>query len=628
MPESVPFSLSHRRTAGLTPETPTVAAELKKRGYKTAAIGKWHLGLAEKCRPNANGFDYFYGFLAGCIDYYSHIFYWGMNGRQNPVHDLWENDREVYADGEYFTDLISEKAVGYIAENSGADEPFLLYLGYNAPHYPMHAPKKYTERFAYLPWERGIMAAMISAVDDGVGNIINELKRRGIFDNTIIYFQSDNGPSRETRNFLDDTYNPYYGGTAGNFKGQKFSLFEGGIRVPALICWKDMIPSGQVISEPCIAADIFPTVLTVADGEKYPGESDGKDIMPILTGCKNFERGNIYWELGKQTAIRSGGYKLVINGQLSEGEPPQDPLFLSNLIDDPSESVNLASSMPELAAELKKDAEEWRARIESRWETIPQRIAEEAKNRSSDGIGNVIEIGPGIGALTFELVKKYDFVTAFEIDNDLKIIHEDIFASIKNLKIEYVDIMKIRLSEYISNNLAVKKADICANLPYYLTTPIVTSLIECKKHIGSVTVMVQKEVADRLCADEKDKNNYGAISLFIKYHCEAKKLFNVSPGNFIPQPKVISTVVNLKIREYPFINTKNEELLFKIIRASFEQRRKTLANSLKAAFSDIEKYKITDIIKKVTDNENIRGEELSLAKFGSVCDEFVMNQIF
>lgn len=251
---------------------------------------------------------------------------------------------------------------------------------------------------------------------------------------------------------------------------------------------------------------------------------------------------------------------------------------------------------------------------------IPQRIAEEAKKYSSGDIENVIEIGPGIGALTFELAERYNFVTAFEIDKDLKIIHEDIFASVENLNVEYADVMKIRLSEYIFHNLEGKRVDVCANLPYYITTPIITGLLECKKYINSITVMVQKEVADRLCADEKDKKNYGAISLFIKYHCEAKKLFNVSPGNFIPQPKVISTVINLKIREEPFVKTE-EDLLFKIIRASFEQRRKTLVNSLRPAFSDIEKYILTDIIKTTTNNENIRGEELSLVQFAAVCDK-------
>ena len=166
----------HRTASGLTPQVPTIAAALKKLDYRTALIGKWHLGLKEECRPMRNGFDHFYGFMAGCVDYFSHVFYWGMaDGHSNPTHDLWDDDREVNEEGKYLTDLITEKAVEEIREASREDRPFFLYVGYNAPHYPMHAPKKYRDRFSHLPWDRAIMAAMLSAVDDGVGAILDEL---------------------------------------------------------------------------------------------------------------------------------------------------------------------------------------------------------------------------------------------------------------------------------------------------------------------------------------------------------------------------------------------------------------------------------------------------------------------
>ncbi|MCL2665563.1 MAG: sulfatase-like hydrolase/transferase, partial [Defluviitaleaceae bacterium] len=147
----------HRRAAGLTAETPTLASALKKIGYDTACIGKWHLGLAPQCRPLANGFDYFYGFMSGCIDYYSHNMYW--NSFDTIVHDLWKNNDEIYENGKYFTELISEKAVQYINNQTKTNKPFMLYLGYNAPHYPMHAPQKYVDRFSHLPWDKRIMAA-------------------------------------------------------------------------------------------------------------------------------------------------------------------------------------------------------------------------------------------------------------------------------------------------------------------------------------------------------------------------------------------------------------------------------------------------------------------------------------
>jgi len=358
-----------RTTTGLTGECPTIAAALKKEAYDTAHIGKWHLGLAPQCRPLSNGFDYFYGFMAGCIDYYSHIFYWGMaDGKTDPTHDLWENNDEVYNNGYYFTDLISDKAVEYIRTQSRASKPFYLYLGYNAPHYPMHAPPKYMDRFAHLPWDRQVMAAMISAVDDGLGAIMDELERRGQTENTIIVFQSDNGPSRESRNWLDGNPDPYYGGSSGKFKGHKFSLFEGGIRVPSIISWPGHIPSEQVINEPVVSMDYFPTLLKFAGGDPALYKLDGLDITPVLCERVPSPHKEIFWEMDKQTAIRQGRYKLVLNGVLVENGPVTEEVFLSDLESDPGEQKNLASEKPELTASLKAAAENWRRELEENWE--------------------------------------------------------------------------------------------------------------------------------------------------------------------------------------------------------------------------------------------------------------------
>lgn len=142
----------NRKEMGLLPEVPTIAKGLKKLGYRTALAGKWHLGSTPECRPENHGFDEWMGFLSGCIDYYSHIFYWGMaDGSTNPVHDLWENSKEINEDGRYFTDMVSQYAVEYIREKAKYDSPFFLFIGYNAPHYPMQAPKKYTDRFSFQP---------------------------------------------------------------------------------------------------------------------------------------------------------------------------------------------------------------------------------------------------------------------------------------------------------------------------------------------------------------------------------------------------------------------------------------------------------------------------------------------
>ena len=359
----------HRKATGLTPEAPTIATAVRDLGYQTAMVGKWHLGLDEKCRPNQNGFDYFYGFMAGCIDYYSHVFYWCMaDGHTDPTHDLWENDHEFYDNGRYFTEMVSEKAVEKIREMNESDAPFMMYVAYNAPHYPMHAPRKYLDRFPHLPWDRRIMAAMLSAVDDGVGQITDELKRLGIYEDTIIFFQSDNGPSRESRNWMDGRGDPYYGGLPGGLKGHKFSLFEGGIRVPGIFSWPGHIPAGQVIDEPCAAMDVFPTLLTIAGGDPAKYELDGLDISDVLMNGGKTPHEEIYWEMEMQTAIRQGNYKLVLDGQLIEGEPPQDPVFLSDLSVDPSETTNLAAQYPALTEEVKEKALAWRARLEANWD--------------------------------------------------------------------------------------------------------------------------------------------------------------------------------------------------------------------------------------------------------------------
>ena len=209
---------------------------------------------------------------------------------------------------------------------------------------------------------------MISAVDDGVGQIRDELERLGIEEDTLIFFQSDNGPSRESRNWMDGRGDPYYGGLPGGLKGHKFSLFEGGIRVPGIFSWPGHIPAGQVIDEPCAAMDVFPTLLSIAGGDPAKYELDGLDITDVLMNGGKTPHEEIYWEMEMQTAIRQGNYKLVLDGQLIEGEPPQDPVFLSDLSADPSETTNLAEQYPELTAELKEKALSWRARLEENWD--------------------------------------------------------------------------------------------------------------------------------------------------------------------------------------------------------------------------------------------------------------------
>lgn len=336
----------HRTATGLPPQVPSLATALKGLGYRTGMFGKWHLGLAEGSRPQEHGFDQWFGFMAGCIDYYSHIFYWGMGGGNDPLHDLWENGREVYANGRYFTEMITERAVQFIRGAAQAPEPFFLYVPFNAPHYPMHAPAEYLDRFRDLPPDRRIMAAMLSAVDDGVGRIVAELQRQGALEDTCIFFQSDNGPSRETRNWLDGCRDPYYGGTAGKLKGHKFSLYEGGIRVPGILSWPARIPAGRVLDGVGVAMDVFPTFLRAAGGDPARYELDGSDLTGMVVNGAPSPHADVFWEMGKQTAVRRGRWKLVLGGQLVEGAPPEDAVHLSDLDEDAGERLNLKDAYP------------------------------------------------------------------------------------------------------------------------------------------------------------------------------------------------------------------------------------------------------------------------------------------
>ncbi|MCC7494570.1 MAG: sulfatase-like hydrolase/transferase [Fimbriimonadaceae bacterium] len=372
----------HRQATGLDESTPTLATALRAEGYRTAQVGKWHLGVAPESRPDRCGFDSWFGFLAGCIDYYSHIFYWGVGGGQNPVHDLWDNGQEVWRNGEYFTDLVTQRAVASIEQFARTPEqPFFLYLGYNAPHYPMHAPPEYLDRFPGLPWDRQIMAAMLSSVDDGVGAVVAALQRAGLRDDTLIFFQSDNGPSRESRNWLDGTPDPYYGGTAGGLKGHKFSLYDGGIKMPAILNWPAQVPAGQVIDEVGVAMDIFPTILRACGGDPSRYDLDGLDVLPVFTSQAASPHELIGWEQGHQTALRHGPWKLVLDGQIVEGVCPEDAVHLSDLRVDPGEQVNLAAQQPALCEQLVGWARNWRADLDRQWEerqTAPGRLTSHA----------------------------------------------------------------------------------------------------------------------------------------------------------------------------------------------------------------------------------------------------------
>ncbi|MDQ4213381.1 sulfatase-like hydrolase/transferase [Microbacterium sp. ASV81] len=354
-----------RGTPGL-PAQPTLASRLQEEGYRTGIFGKWHLGVGEGYRPLDRGFERHFGFLAGCVDYYSHIFYWGQG--LNPVHDLWDDEREVYDNGRYLTEVLTDKAVAFIADN--AADPFFCYVPFNAPHYPMHAPAEYVDRFPELPDDRRIMAAMISAMDDGVGRILDALEEAGIADDTIVFFSSDNGPSTESRNWLNGEEIDYQGGSTGGLRGNKGSLFDGGIRVPAIIAWPSALPQGAEWSEPGAMMDLLPTVLEAA-GAPAAADADGTSVLAALRELEPLpEERTLFWEYGPQLAARRGPWKLTLSAREHLGGRFQlGSAMLANLDEDPAEAEDLSAQHPEIAAALRAEVEAWAKTFD--WDPAP-----------------------------------------------------------------------------------------------------------------------------------------------------------------------------------------------------------------------------------------------------------------
>ncbi len=343
------------RSPGLSLNRVTLAEVLKKTGYKTAAFGKWHLGAAEGYLPNDRGFDQFFGHLEGTLDYFSHMYY--LSRAPRPFHDLWRNTEEVWEEGNYMTHLITREAVQFIQDNK--DQPFFLYVAFNAPHQPLHMPREYLDRFSHLDPQRQRMAAMLAVVDEGVGKIISQLEQSGLRDNTVVFFMSDNGGANNAKNFLSNEPEQfYYGANNGGLRGHKGSVFEGGIRVPACISWPGMISQGLVIDEPGSGMDIYPTFLKIA-GAGYPGYPlDGHDIIPLLSNGTKSPREFLFWEYAGQHAIRKGKWKLSLNTMLDfRREGPQ--VFLADLETDPGETHNLSDQYPKLVQELRTQFDSW-----------------------------------------------------------------------------------------------------------------------------------------------------------------------------------------------------------------------------------------------------------------------------
>ena len=251
-------------------------------------------------------------------------------------------------------------------------------------------------------------------------------------------------------------------------------------------------------------------------------------------------------------------------------------------------------------------------------QSVPERIAKEGTGIENCG---VLEIGPGIGTLTACLCKNAKKVVAVEIDDSLIPVLDYTLAEFDNVTVLHADILKTPLQPLMDTYFSdCDCVYVCANLPYYITTPILMALLESGLPFEYITIMIQSEVADRLCAKAGSKE-YGAITAVLKYYGEAEKLFKVSAGNFIPAPKVDSTVVRIRLhKQKPYV-PKDEETLFKTIRAAFEQRRKTLPNALSAGFPEIPKETLTALIEECGHRPDIRGERLDIADFVALADK-------
>ncbi len=325
------------------PRTELMLPEMmKQQGYKTAVLGKWHMGDAPELAPNERGADYFYGFTGGGFSY------WGINtDKKNPGKQIMENTTVVPpSKTTYLTDDLSDKAVDFI--NANKDENFYIYLAYNAPHSPFHAPQKYLDRTKHISnaW-RSVYAAMILAVDDGVGRIWDALEKNGIEDNTMIIFLSDNGGTYQAENRPRRA-----------FKG---NMYQGGTSTPFAIYWKGHIRPGTEYDKVMSSLDIFPTVATAAgvDVSKLKNPLDGVDLMPYLSGKNSgTPHEQLCWRVagGFEWAIRKGDYKLV---KRYYSDIPE----LYNVVADPIEMTDVAAQNPAIVADMKASYDEWNSEM-------------------------------------------------------------------------------------------------------------------------------------------------------------------------------------------------------------------------------------------------------------------------
>jgi arylsulfatase A-like enzyme len=338
---------------GLPLTETTLADRLKAAGYATGLVGKWHLGEGSRYQPQRRGFDEFFGFLGGAHAYFP---------RQGaPIY----RGTEVVQEKEYLTDAIAREAVAFVQQHK--DHPFFLYLAFNAVHTPMHATDDRIARFAKIADpQRRTYAGMLTAMDEGVGKVLDTLKAAQLEENTLIFFFSDNGGPT----MLGTTIN---GSRNDPFRGSKRTTLEGGIHVPFVVQWKGKLAPGTVYDQPVIQLDVLPTALAAASVTVRPEwHLDGVNLLPHLKGeTTAAPHESLYWRLGEQWAIRRGDWKLVQHDQAADhsdvrSQPPDVKVTaprLYNLAKDIGEGHDLATEHPDKLKELLGAWQSWDAQL-------------------------------------------------------------------------------------------------------------------------------------------------------------------------------------------------------------------------------------------------------------------------
>ncbi len=336
---------------GLPKTEETLAEVLKMANYKSIALGKWHLGAHQSLRPLERGFDNFFGFLSGGHSYFPELWVlkdeYDVKAQFDPYHTKLLRDNQRVEEEAYLTDALSREAVHYIEMYK--DRPFFMYLAYNAPHAPLQATEKYLKRFESITdRKRRTYAAMVSAVDDGVGDILDKLEQLGLSENTLICFLSDNG-GPESKNGSDN----------GILRGGKGDLLEGGIRVPFAMKWSHVLPAGKIYEEAVISLDLFPTIIAQTDKQIVPrNQLDGVNLIPYLTNeKKNAPHDYLFWRKfdKHEYAIRNAsGDKLIEINETAK---------LFNLDENIGEDPTLTQSNTELSQELKSHFAKWEAQM-------------------------------------------------------------------------------------------------------------------------------------------------------------------------------------------------------------------------------------------------------------------------